>query len=608
MNVPASDRARSMKQLLIMGLAAALLCGLLQNGARNLARVVQGRALDHGVHAWWMTPLGDALLIIPLSLILALLGTRIVTARTASVRMSVLLIPVALTGLLLVGRVHPLAQLLLAAGVSVRMGTWLAARGADRHLARFAGVLACATALLAIPFAAWPAIRERLDLGALPAARAGTPNVLVLLWDTVRASSLSLYGYERETTPHLAELARQGVVFDRAFSTASYTLPAHASLFTGRWAHELAASWRIPLESGPVTLAEVLADAGYRTGAFSANRLYVNREFGLGRGFIHFEEHRIGLQQIVRSSSLARAVATSTPVRNLLSFDDDLARVRAPDHHRKLVDWLERDGDRPWFAFVNYMEAHTPYLPREPFAHQFGWYRKGATREERRRVQVAARDEPEALPRAAALHSQRAYDASIAELDAAMADLLADLRSRGLLDNTILVITSDHGEEFGEHGIFGHGNSLYVSSTQIPLVMIYPPSIPASRRIQTTVSIRDVAPTIADLTGLDAVFPGPSLRSLWQAGMEHGPVYATIRYDPELPPTSQAAFGDVTSVADDDMQLIHRHDGHAYEMFDLTQDPSGDETADLDSATIARLRALLPSLHEASAPPRGASR
>lgn len=582
------------KRLLQLALAAALLCGLMQNGARLLARLTAGRPLDHGVHAWWMTPLGDALLFVPLALALLALGGRFRRARTVSLQASVLAFPFVLTGLMLGSRLHVVAQLLLAAGVAVRLGTWAARIDPGRRLTGITTALLAITLVVAAPVALWPVLQERRDNRALTAPVAGAPNVLLLIWDTVRASSLGLYGHERETAPFLTALARSGVVFDRAFGTASYTLPSHSSLFTGRWAHELSSNWRVPLNTEPTTLAEVFASAGYRTGGFSANRIYVTREFGLGRGFSHFDEHRLGFQQVVRSSTLLRAVITSTVVRDLLAFDDDLARVHASDNHKALVRWLERDRERPYFAFVNFMEAHTPYLPRPPFAHRFGWYPEGATRRERRSVQVVARREPEQLPPADALHAMRAYEGSIAELDAAVAEMLDDLRSRGLLENTMIIVAADHGEEFGEHAIFGHGNSLYAASLHVPLVMVFPGKVPGGGRVGAAVSLRDVPATILDLTGLAARLPGSSLRALWEnpAARPLQPVLSELRYDPRLAETSQAAFGDLASAADDSMQVIRR--GDRIEVFNLAADPMGITPGDSTSEHFARLRSSLP--------------
>lgn len=580
---------------LALAVSLALASGLLQNVARVAGRIASGRPLDHGVHAWWTTPLGDALLLVPLALLLIVLGARFDRTRTAGVQATVLSFPVVLTVLLLAPRLHPVAQYLLALGIAMHVGLWAPRIDLQRHLPRLAKALLGLTLFVAGPMALWPPIREGMDRRALRPAPAGAPNVLLLVWDTARAASLDLYGYGTVTAPVLARLASQGVVFDRAFATSSYTLPSHSTLFTGRWAHELSSDWAVPLDDTPRTLAEVLKASGYRTGAFSANRHYVTREFGLGRGFMHFEEYRIGFQQVIRSSTLARKIATSRMVRDLFSFDDDLARVHAEDHHRALLDWIGSDPQRPFFAFVNFMEAHSPYLPRPAFAQRFGWYDESASPAERRRIQATARVEPEQLPREDALHAQRAYDASIAQLDDAMGSMLDDFRARGLLENTVVIVTADHGEEFGEHGIFGHGNSLYVPSTQVPLVMVKPGTIPSTRRVSAAVSIRDLPATILDLAGVKHELPGESLRSLWESpGLRRAyPALSELRYNSRLPVTSLASKGSLASAVDEAMQVIRSGAGR-FEAFDLAADPLGVVRADTLTDRFRGLRSALP--------------
>jgi arylsulfatase A-like enzyme len=456
-------------------------------------------------------------------------------------------------------------------------------------------VLAVVTLMIAMPMAVWPMVQEQRSERRLAAAAPGAPNVLILLWDTVRSASLDLYGHPRPTSPNLTELARGGVTFDRVVAPSSYTLPSHASLFTGRWPHELSATWRVPLDGAEPTLGEVLAGAGYRTGAFSANRIFVTREWGLGRGFAHFEEHRLGLAQVARSSALLRLVVTSAPVRRLFDFHDHLARVSAADNNRALVRWLERDRQRPYFAFVNYFEAHAPFLPPDTLATRFGWYTADATPQERRKARTLAQLEPEELGPVAGPAMERAYEASIAGLDGAVGALMRDLRARGLLNNTIVVLTADHGEEFAEHGLYNHGNSLYFRSLHVPLVMLFPGVIPASRRVGEVVSLRDVAATIVDLAGVPGRLPGESLRATWDSSSARaaGPVLSELRHDPRLPTWARAATGDMMSIVDSSIQVIRYGDG-SVEAFDLSTDLSGVTTADTSSATVRRLLSLLP--------------
>ena len=420
--------------------------------------------------------------------------------------------------------------------------------------------------------------------------------MLFLIWDTVRASELSLYGYPRTTSPGLARLARRGVVFDRAMAPASYTLPSHASIFTGRWPHELSADWLTPLNDEPVTIGEVLARVGYVTSAFSANRYFVTRAYGLDRGFAHFDEERLSVGEMLRCSTLVRTFLESGFVRRAIGFNDILGRVTATDSHRALVRWLEGSRGRPYFAFVNFLDAHFPYLPVAPFDTAFGSSGAAAAAADRRRLYRAAHGEPPGLSERDAVRLQAAYDGAVAELDAATDSLLSDLERRGLLRNTIIIVAGDHGEEFGEHTQFGHGNDLFLQSLHVPLVLAYPGHIPDGIRVSATVSLRDLAATIVDLTSTRAELPGQSLRAFWDSTSpprRAENVLAELRTGPGIPASAPVAKGDMVSVITDSLQLIRDGTG-ADSVFDLIADPLGQRGAEVSRDVLIRLRAALP--------------
>ena len=561
--------------LLRFAVGLALVTGLTQNMAR-VAAMALGRRWDHGIHAWWMTPLGDFILLASLVLLILLIGVALPAVRRPGIVFPVILFPAVLTPLMLVPRIQILAKVILAAGIAVQAGRVLARRSARGDRFASVGVFFLVVTLnISAGVLGWSAITGRRAARSDVAAVPGAPNVLILLWDTVRASSLSLYGYRLPTTVHLDSFARAGVVFDRAISTASYTLPSHASLFTGRQAHELTTNWRTPLDGTVPTLAEAMKAAGYRTAAFSANRTYVTRGWGLGRGFDVFDEHRLGVQQVLRSSTLLRLIATSEPVRRLLAFDDDLARVHAPDNARALLRWLERgDSSRPYFAFVNFMDAHGPYLPPAPYDSIFS---TPDDRADRRLLRRLARQEMDNLPLAQALRLQASYEGAIAGLDAAVGRLLDEMGQRGLLRNTVVIVTSDHGEEWGEHGVFGHGNSLYYRSINVPLVMVYPDRIPPGERVSNVVSLRDIPATVLDLAGLSSSLPGRSLRQLWEnpGRVDTAEAFSFIGGDERLPRFARSRNGDLWSVVDRTNQVIRNPDG-SIEAFDLTNGSQGD--------------------------------
>ena len=200
--------------------------------------------------------------------------------------------------------------------------------------------------------------------------------------DTVRADHLSLYGYERRTSPTLERLAKRGIRFDQARATAPWTLPSHASMFTGRWPHELSTKWMCPLRGDVPTLAEYLGSLGYATAGFVGNTSYCSYDSGLDRGFTHFQDYVLDKLSAVRTVHLIdlslKALARLGPslrmhwmTRMRLAYGD---RKVARDINREFLDWLSRRREprRPFFAFVNYLDAHAPYVLPPGAAYRFG--------------------------------------------------------------------------------------------------------------------------------------------------------------------------------------------------------------------------------------------
>jgi arylsulfatase A-like enzyme len=480
------------------------------------------------VYSGWMTPLSYLLLFALPAGLLAMVAWR--WPRWLSLRLAgfVLTALGAFSLLLLWYSLSHYASLLLAIGVAAETSRQMAKRsqGFVRFLRLSVGWLAALTLLVALVPVAWRQVDEQRALAALPPARPQAPNVVLLTLDTVRAHNLSLYGYARSTSPHLEQLARDGTCFDRAFATASWTLPSHASMFTGKYPHELSADWLTPMSATDPALAEVLAAQGYDCGGFVANYLYSVREFGLNRGFAHYEDYPLSAGQMVLSSEVGRTVLNHWRARKaldqagLLNRYELLNRKSAAVVNRDFLHWLDHIPNRPFFAFLNYMDAHDPYLPPGPFDGKFGPKRPPGS-------SYAGPGPPflsenmfnwgwQVTPAEGRIE-QDAYDAAIAYLDEQVGVLLGELRRRGLRENTLLIITADHGEQFGEHGLYCHGNSLYLPVLHVPLVISFPGHVPAGRRIREAVSLRDLAATVTDLLALSgsSPFPGQSLARHW---------------------------------------------------------------------------------------------
>jgi arylsulfatase A-like enzyme len=476
----------------------------------------------------------------------------------------------ALSILFLFPRLAPWSQVVLAVGVGVSLGT-VVGHQPTRRIARSWIVLGLAVGVTAIGDVLARRIRRTRATASLSAPPTDAPNVLLIILDTVRAASLGLYGYERPTTPALTRWAAEGVVFDRAISPSSWTLPSHGSLFTGREAAELPTTWRVPLDAQFPTLAEVLRDRGYATAGFVANTYYAGHDSGLGRGFGHYGDYRTSLAQLSWSTTLAqtnlardlrwsrslgdvagalRRFDLSLPV--LLNADRKLASQVTED----FLGWQSRAAGRPFFAFLNYFDAHVAYYAPPRYRQLLGVGRSDRDR----------------------------YDAAIRYLDDEIDRVLSTLRVRGVLDRTIVVITADHGEQFGEHGLTGHGNSLYLPVVHVPLVMRYPARVPAGRRVADPVSLRDVPATILGLAGFAGV-PGRSLLDSLGSPAES---FLTHYGDGWLPRDRQRTM---RSAVLGDLHWIRAFDG-SESVFDYQRDPAEVTNLIADSSVVARLRAV----------------
>jgi len=332
------------------------------------------------------------------------------------------------------------------------------------------------------------------------------PSVLLLVLDTVRADHLSLYGYERETSPSLQRWSHQENVrvYSQAYSTAPWTGPAHASLFTGEISshhganlatYDLAHNRGATLRSAR-TLAETLSARGYRSAAVLANRgiWWVD---GIQRGFDVFMR-----PAVTRGSALLGEGLRES----LLPFAFDYRILPYPDAravNRDVLRAIDAAKAAPFFVVANYMDAHTPYAPPPPFRGRF------SGREWARLAGPALPDQD------AATHQRIAarYDEELASLDASLGDLLAELRLRQGYDSWWIFITADHGEAFGEHGVTEHGGSLYDEQIHIPL-LVRPPRGTHLPAPGGPVSLIDLTRTISRIAGGPALGEGRDLRAL----------------------------------------------------------------------------------------------
>jgi len=370
-------------------------------------------------------------------------------------------------------------------------------------------------------------------------------NVVLYVIDTLRADRLSLYGYPRPTSPRLDALAVEAFVFDLAYAPSSHTLPSVTSLFTARYPSSVAGRLGDQPRSN-TTLAEVFRAAGYRTAAFNAN-LVLPRSLGYDRGF-------------------ERYIVPLRPEGEVPRF------VGAARLHEHAERWIRKHADEPFFLYVQTMDVHSPY--RVPDGYRERFVSGPMPIDEAVAALPAAQRTPERIDFmqafADAWNPER-YDAAVAYADAALGEFLDLFDTLGLRDDTIFVITSDHGEPLLEHGEFRHGVSLFEEVVRIPLIMLLPERMALRGRSAAPVSLQGLGPTLVDLAGLDQprLFGADSWRS-------------------PAPPRAEPIVGELPRMVDHRVEAWFVRDGPwklikprrgKSALYHLVRDP--DETTDL---------------------------
>ena len=339
-------------------------------------------------------------------------------------------------------------------------------------------------------------------------------NVLFVVLDTVRKDRLEPYGYERETTPELSRFAEEATVFESAVAPAPWTLPVHASLFTGRYPSQHGADQGSPYLDDETTLASTLSAAGYDTACYSSNA-WITPYTGLTDGFGHQDSFFEVLPGDVLSGPLASAWQTVNDNDYLRDLASKLVHLGAMAHSKlasgegadsKTPSVIDRtrsfiddsESDDGWFAFVNLMDAHLPYYPPEEYREEFA---PGVDPDDvcqnSKEFNSGARDidddEWEDI--------RGLYDAEIAHMDAELGRLFDWLRETGQWEETTVVVAADHGELHGEHDLYGHEFALYDQLINVPLLVKHP-DLEADRR-DDLVELLDCYHTVLDVLDVD---------------------------------------------------------------------------------------------------------
>lgn len=342
------------------------------------------------------------------------------------------------------------------------------------------------------------------------------PNIILIVIDTLRADHLSIYGYERETTPWLTQESSHAVVFTKALSPSSWTKPSVASFLTSRYPgiHSVT-GWLDIVPSQLTTIPEVLGERGYQTAGFSAN-LFVNADYNYAQGFETFYPIRgHGPKQLLFPMDI---LFSQIKVSGELAFrlnliDSNVAFGDARSMNGAIIPWLRNNERNQIFLYLHYMDPHVPYLPparkysegKNLSDYDLQFMRKLHNPQDT--VEVDNRILDAVVSR---------YDDEIINVDRRLAEVFQTLETLGLRDKSLIIITADHGEEFGDHGFGGHGHSMFQEVLHVPLLIFFPDGAYAGRRIEHQVDLLDLAPTIYDYVGVEAEAPldGVSLMPL----------------------------------------------------------------------------------------------
>lgn len=570
-------RARAAADAALVALVCALGGGVVVAAASAVQRFVFDGFIWWSRDFAWMIPLSFAIFFLIAALPVAIAAAMAPRWLTPP-RLVLIFGSAAVLGVLLpYSQIARPAAVLLALGAGAQLMRSMPAslERARRVLHRAAIALGTAVLATAVVTRGLAVLAERRATHTATAAAEGAPSVLLIILDTVRAANLGLYGYARPTTPHLERWMTGGAVFDRAFAPAPWTLPTHGAIFTGRYAGELSGDWKSPLDDAERTIAEAFRDAGYATAAFAANLDYTTWESGLARGFTYFSDYNTSFRQLLSSSPIAQtasmmeAISAESPVEALralaaLNFWIDPKHWGDATTARQVTDrflaWEERVGDAPYFAFLNYFDAHGPYDAEPEFRGRFG------TR---------------AVDR---------YDAAIATIDSHLGRLFETLEARGRLENTIVIVTSDHGELFGEHELWGHAHNMYLDVLHVPLAL-RGPGIPSGIRPTGEVTLADIPATLSELAfgARTEPFPGLSLSRHWGAHMPTRPALAEVSRAPNIDSRNPTSRGPMKSLVADGLHYIRNGDG-VEELFDYLADRA--ESRDLVTTEPTRLRRM----------------
>lgn len=462
-------------------------------------------------------------------------------------------------------------------------------RAALTAIASWKGHSGVTAAALLAGFATMHVLAVPVTEAAGQSEASGRPNIVLISLDTTRADHLSVYGYKRRTTPRLEAFASGATLYRNAYANGDMTLASHASMFTGLFPTQHGAHYdgdfRRAIAAEVPTLAELLRKAGYRTSASVANTALLDPSYGFARGFDQYvmPRHRgvvVPLYSFYLRMGLYKLTLPWLWTEALRRFAD--ARAIAAIGERVAA----QPGGKPFFLFLNFMESHRPWISSSEFRARYPSYDQ--TFDEMkilsfsREVTTGAYTVP--AQDVAKMHA--AYDGSIAYLDDVVGGLLERLKRQPWYDNSLIMVTADHGEFFGEHGLLDHGNSVGHELTSIPMIVKFPGQS-ARREVQSPVSQVDVFSTIAAAAG---VAPPAGVRgadlALGDPGEERMIVmesYPFINFTSVNPKMNRLERG----VVKGRWKMIQSNRGRR-DLYDMVSDPGESKNLWSSNAEVAR--------------------
>jgi len=421
------------------------------------------------------------------------------------------------------------------------------------------------------------------------------PNIALIVLDTLRRDRLSCYGNENDLTPNLDRFAQQSTVYERAVANSPWTLPSHAAMFTGKYPSRHGATQLTPfLEKEHTTLAQILKSEGYETACYTCNS-WITQYTGLNRGFAHYKNFFGALPDADFLSGVWKKIMNS----RFRSFGDKLVswgneiyeaminkennKQWTPEAIASSLKFLEGRNE-PYFLFINLMDPHMPYKPPKEYWQDFmGDLRPQDICQNSKEFNAGVKEIDE---KELSLLKQL-YDAEVSYMDSQLDRLLDELQG----SNTLLIITSDHGENLGEHQLLGHEFCIYDTLLQVPLLINYPETGTSStfsdqQRVKSQVELKQLFPTILDVADVNSNNYSPSAASSLLSNAHNGrgaPVYSEYfhpkieltqlrRINPDF--TDPEVETNLKAVRSDGWKYVwHEHEQASDKLFNVREDP-----------------------------------